>query len=85
MTPDVVHICTPVETHAELATAALARRIHVMVEKPLAVDAQQTRQLLDIADAAGMILCPATNFHFSAVFGKRRSGSARMVRLCASI
>ena len=64
VTPDVAHICTPVQTHAELATAALERRIHVMVEKPLAVDAAQTRQLLDIADAAGMVLCPVYQFPF---------------------
>ncbi|MEO8567364.1 MAG: Gfo/Idh/MocA family oxidoreductase [Betaproteobacteria bacterium] len=62
--PDVVHICTPVQTHAELAKAALERHTHVIVEKPLAVDAAQTRQLLDIADAAGMVLCPVYQFPF---------------------
>ncbi len=64
MMPDVVHVCTPVHTHAELVTAALERRVHVMIEKPLATDSAQTRHLLDIADAAGMILCPVYQFPF---------------------
>ncbi|MGH9806474.1 MAG: Gfo/Idh/MocA family protein [Terriglobia bacterium] len=64
VTPDVAHICTPVQTHAELVTAALERRVHVMIEKPLAPGAEQTRQLLDIADAAGMTLCPAYQYPF---------------------
>lgn len=34
--PDVVHICTPHNTHAQLAIDALERGIHVIVEKPLA-------------------------------------------------
>lgn len=62
--PDVVHICTPVHTHAELVTAALERRAHVMIEKPIAADAKQTRHLLDIADASGVLLCPVYQFPF---------------------
>ncbi len=73
VTPDVAHICTPVQTHAELATAALERRIHVIVEKPLAVDAAQTRQLLDTADAAGMVLCPVYQFPFQHGFRQAES------------
>ena len=34
--PDVVHICTPHHTHAQLAIDALDRGINVIVEKPLA-------------------------------------------------
>ncbi|MFT2817484.1 Gfo/Idh/MocA family protein [Leifsonia sp. A12D58] len=34
--PDVVHICTPHNTHAQLAIDALDRGINVIVEKPLA-------------------------------------------------
>jgi predicted dehydrogenase len=72
VTPDVVHICTPVQTHAELVTAALRRRVHVMVEKPLAADTEQTRNLLDIADAAGMVLCPVYQFPFQHGFRQVR-------------
>lgn len=64
VTPDVVHICAPVHTHEELVTAALEHRAHVMIEKPIAVDAKQTRHLLDIANTAGMLLCPVYQFPF---------------------
>lgn len=68
--PDVVHICTPTHTHAELVTAALERRVHVMSEKPIAADAKQTHHLLDIADASGMVLCPVYQFPFQYGFRK---------------
>jgi predicted dehydrogenase len=64
VTPDVVHICSPGQTHAELVTAALQRRVHVIVEKPLASDAKQTRRLLDMADAAAVVLCPVYQYPF---------------------
>lgn len=62
--PDAVHICSPARTHAELVTAALKRGVHVIVEKPLAPDATQTRRLLDEADAAGKVLCPVYQYPF---------------------
>ncbi len=70
--PDVAHICTPSETHVELVGAALEQRVHVMVEKPLAASAEQTRRLLDIADAAGKILCPVFQFPFQDGFRSAR-------------
>ena len=39
----VVHICTPNDSHVEVALAALAAGKHVVCEKPLAVDASQAR------------------------------------------
>ena len=73
VTPDVAHICTPVQTHAELAMAALERGVHVIVEKPLAVDTEQTRRLLDVADAAGRVLCPVYQFPFQRGFRQAES------------
>ena len=61
---DVVHLCTPPATHAELAAAALERGLHVLVEKPLAPDAAATRSLLERAEEAGRILCPVHQFLF---------------------
>ena len=46
---DVVHICTPNVTHVALATAALEAGKHVVVEKPLALDAASARGLVDLA------------------------------------
>ena len=39
--PDVVHVCTPHHLHAEMCIEALARQIHVLCEKPLAISMEQ--------------------------------------------
>ena len=39
--PDVIHICTPHYLHAEMCVEALARNIHVLCEKPLAISMEQ--------------------------------------------
>jgi len=49
----VVAICTPSDTHAELALRALDSGKHVVVEKPIALDAAAGRALLARADALG--------------------------------
>lgn len=48
---DIVYIATPHPSHRDNAIAALAAGKHVLVEKPLAVDAAGTREI--IAAAAG--------------------------------
>lgn len=62
--PDVVHVCTPVLTHAGIVAAALAAGAHVVVEKPVAPDAEATRDLLDRATEAGLLLVPVHQFLF---------------------
>nr|WP_201470340.1 Gfo/Idh/MocA family oxidoreductase [Microbacterium hydrocarbonoxydans] len=52
---DVVHICTPNATHAELALSALAAGKHVICEKPLATRAADARRLADLAVAHGRV------------------------------
>src|SRR5688500_7711634 len=42
-----VYVATPVFRHAVAATAALAARKHVLVEKPLARTAAEARELAD--------------------------------------
>ena len=46
---DVVHVCTPNDSHAEYATAALRAGSHVICEKPLATSAEAARGLVDAA------------------------------------
>lgn len=61
---DVVHVCTPLATHAVLAAQALTAGAHAIVEKPLADDAEQTRRLLEIAAARGVMLVPVHQMPF---------------------
>jgi predicted dehydrogenase len=52
---DLVHICTPNSTHAELAHAAIAAGKAVICEKPLAVDASSAAGLVEAAVTAGVV------------------------------
>jgi predicted dehydrogenase len=52
---DVVHICTPNATHAELAHAAIAAGKAVVCEKPLAINPDSATSLVDQATAAGVV------------------------------
>lgn len=50
---DVVHVCTPNDSHAEITVASLESGRHVMCEKPMAKTAEQARQMLDAAKRTG--------------------------------
>jgi len=82
---DVVHVCTPVGSHAELVREAIAAGAHALVEKPLAADAEATRLLLEQADAAGRMVVPVHQFVFQPGVQsvlRRRNGLGSLVR-CA--
>jgi predicted dehydrogenase len=46
---DVVHICTPNHLHFEQASTLLKSGKHVLCEKPLAMDTQQSAALIELA------------------------------------
>jgi predicted dehydrogenase len=52
---DVVHICTPNATHADLALRALAAGKHVVCEKPLATNVRDAKRLEDEAAERGLV------------------------------
>lgn len=62
--PDLtaVSIATPPSTHLEVVRAAAERWLHVLCEKPLALNAPEATQMLELADDAGIV--HATNFDF---------------------
>ncbi|MFA5120660.1 Gfo/Idh/MocA family protein [Zavarzinia sp.] len=51
---DAVSIVTPSVTHVELAERFIAAGVHCMVEKPLAITAQDGQRIADLAKAAGV-------------------------------
>lgn len=58
---DVVHVTTPNHLHHAQVRLALAAGKHVVCEKPLAVSSEESAELLDLAERAGVVHC--TNFH----------------------
>jgi predicted dehydrogenase len=53
--PDVVHICTPNNLHAEQAIAAFAAGAHVLCEKPLATSSEDAYRMIEAAGRAGRV------------------------------
>jgi len=51
---DVVHICTPNNTHAPLVRAAIAAGKHVICEKPLGITVPEAEEVTAAARAAGL-------------------------------
>lgn len=60
----VLHVCTPLETHEALVTQALESGVHVLVEKPLAGDAPAVERLHTLAASRGLLVCPVHQFLF---------------------
>ncbi|WP_307307040.1 Gfo/Idh/MocA family protein [Pseudarthrobacter enclensis] len=52
---DVIHICTPNATHADLARKAIAAGKAVICEKPLATSVEDALELTDLAERAGVV------------------------------
>ena len=50
---DVVHVCTPNSSHAEIAIAALEAGKHVMCEKPMSITSVDAKAMVDAAKRTG--------------------------------
>jgi predicted dehydrogenase len=61
---EVVHVCTPSESHFRLVAHALEAGKHVLVEKPVAGSAAETRRLVQLAEQNGVLLNPVHQFPF---------------------
>ena len=61
---DVVYVATEVDRHADLTIAAVEAGKHVLVEKPMALDAQQCRSMIDAAERNGVRLSVAYYVRF---------------------
>ena len=69
---DAVDIVTPVSTHYDLAMQALKAGKHVLVEKPLAVTADQAAQLVDEAERRKLVLSVDHTFVYTGAVRKMR-------------
>jgi predicted dehydrogenase len=68
--PDVVHILTPPRSHKALAVKALESGCHVLVEKPMAINADEGRDMVEVSRRQGRSLGVCHNFRFVPAFLK---------------
>ena len=61
---DALLICTPPNTHADIACEALSRGIHVLCEKPLSVRSSDARRMAMTAEHNNVILTMASKFRY---------------------
>ncbi len=61
---DAVSVCTPTDTHASIASAALEAGKHVLVEKPVSLDRAEIAALAETARRSGRVCMPAMCMRF---------------------
>jgi predicted dehydrogenase len=61
---DLVSVCTPPYTHADIAVAALQAGKHVIVEKPMASSLEECDRMNEAASASGKILSVVSQNRF---------------------
>ena len=62
---DAVSVVTQADLHHEMTMAALDAGKHVLCEKPIAVNQQQAKEMLDKAQATGLTAMVAHEFRFA--------------------
>ncbi len=70
---DIIYIATPNNTHAELALLCLAFDKHVLCEKPFAMNARQTAQVMELAQEKGLFCMEAMWTRFLPAISKAKS------------
>ncbi|MCU6710368.1 Gfo/Idh/MocA family oxidoreductase [Paenibacillus sp. J5C_2022] len=73
---EIVHVCTPNDSHADISIAALEAGKHVMSEKPMAKTAHDAARMAETARRTGKKLTVGYNNRF-------RPDSQQMKKVCA--
>ncbi len=70
--PKVLHVLAPPQAHADLTRLAAGQGCHVLVEKPMAMDAAAAREMARAAEEACVILCVDHNKLYDPVVVRAR-------------
>ena len=62
---DAVDICLPHSLHHSVAIRCMEERLHVIIEKPLAITMRAARRIIEAAERSGLVLAVAENYRFS--------------------
>jgi predicted dehydrogenase len=74
---EAVLISTPHDLHYEQVRAALEHGLHVLVDKPLCLDAGEAQALVQLAQTQDRVLSVAYNYHYGGHFRAARDWIAR--------
>jgi predicted dehydrogenase len=69
----VVHNCTPNHLHFEVNRDILAAGKHVVSEKPLAMNGQESRELVRLAEQAGVVHAISFNYRYMPLVQQARA------------
>lgn len=78
---DVLHICTPVKSHREIAERAIGAGVNLIVEKPLFQNAAETIRLYELAEKHRVSVLPVHQFPFQRGATKARASITKIGRL----
>jgi predicted dehydrogenase len=67
---DAVYMPLPAAFRLEWTTRALERGLHVLAEKPIAMDAGEAREMVDEAEARGVVLAEGFHYRFHPMFAR---------------
>ncbi len=81
---DVVHVCTPAQSHAAISQAAMKKGCHVFVEKPMAMTAAEAGKMVSAAKRHKVEICVGHNHVYDKVMVQARTllASGAIGRLC---
>ena len=65
---DAVYVSTPVYLHCEQTVTAAERGLHVLCDKPMAMNPQECQQMIDVCEANGVHLQICYLFRFHSCF-----------------
>jgi predicted dehydrogenase/nucleoside-diphosphate-sugar epimerase len=64
----VIHVLTPPYSHKEVALYAIKKGIHVYIEKPISLTADEVKEIYDEAASFGVKVCAGYNLLFEPLF-----------------
>lgn len=83
--PDIqaVHICTPHHLHAQMAIDALGAGKHVLCEKPMAINADDARKMIEARDKSGrqLAICFQNRYNQASIYMKNLLTSGELGRV----
>lgn len=69
---DALHVLTPPDTHHDIAKRALENGVHVFLEKPMCVSAEECSDILSIAEKSGRTVGVSHSLVFESSFARLR-------------